>query len=527
MQTTFNFIFALCLLHVLLNFPINVKKYLSFFSFILLGFVLAAPQIIPTLLLSQFSQRTIANVYQYVVYLLYTSKDLIGFYSSNALGSPQYASYTIGSAGNRVYWENTPYLGELFVIVLFFGSIIYFVQYKKQSFVRFFLLLFFVFLLLAFGGDSPIYFVFGMFPFNMFRTPSKYLLESVFFLILYAAFIFKNIIKNRLLLFFVYVALTVNCFILIQTAFSYHVFIDSQILMNSLNTFSNVVAKSTYFNPNGFEKWYRTFKEIGWNDKKDIDTYLFLNSGLLPNSNLITGVSTFDIDTGGLRMRRNDFIQSIVSSTLSEFTDNQQSSEDVGIRFEKFLHLYNIGTIITFQPIYLPHYSLVKMQKNDKTTMTIFQDTLFKSSTLFVPSKVTSFTYIEDIEKELEKETVSEANSFTEGLSKEIVQDSQNSKFDILKNSDQYFSAIISTREKKFFVAKKGWYPEWKLFIDGKENKIYKTNLIQMGFYVPAGTHTIELRYVPTSFYIGCLIAVLGLMFPFLWVACNISEGLK
>ena len=159
MQTTFNFIFALCLLHVLLNFPINVKKYLSFFSFILLGFVLAAPQIIPTLLLSQFSQRTIANVYQYVVYLLYTSKDLIGFYSSNALGSPQYASYTIGSAGNRVYWENTPYLGELFVIVLFFGSIIYFVQYKKQSFVRFFLLLFFVFLLLAFGGDSPIYFV--------------------------------------------------------------------------------------------------------------------------------------------------------------------------------------------------------------------------------------------------------------------------------------------------------------------------------------------------------------------------------
>jgi hypothetical protein len=43
----------------------------------------------------------------------------------------------------------------------------------------------------------------------------------------------------------------------------------------------------------------------------------------------------------------------------------------------------------------------------------------------------------------------------------------------------------------------------WKAFIDGNETKIYKANHGYMGIVVPAGSHKVEFKYAPDSFYIS------------------------
>ena len=118
--------------------------------------------------------------------------------------------------------------------------------------------------------------------------------------------------------------------------------------------------------------------------------------------------------------------------------------------------------------------------------------------------------YRESSQKEISNESISEKNAFAESILVSINQKIEGVTLHIVKNDDQHLKSLIYTPENKFIVAKKGWYPEWHLYIDGKENKVYKTNMIHMGFYLPKGKHTVEFIYIPTSFYVGCAVSLCG-----------------
>ena len=48
------------------------------------------------------------------------------------------------------------------------------------------------------------------------------------------------------------------------------------------------------------------------------------------------------------------------------------------------------------------------------------------------------------------------------------------------------------------------WYPGgWKAFVDGSETPIYRLDYMFRGIVVPAGTHTVTMRFEPASFSIG------------------------
>ncbi|MCX6731362.1 MAG: hypothetical protein NTZ55_05955, partial [Candidatus Roizmanbacteria bacterium] len=514
MQTTFIMLVGLVLLHLVRKRPFQLRESIYLFGSIVLGFILAAPQIIPTMQLSHYSARSFANPYQYVVSYIFNSKDLIGFFSSQSLGTPLNANYgNLVSNGSRIYWENTPYIGELFIVLLFCATVYYSITHRKLLEPFIFLILSLSFLILAFGGDSPLYFLFSIFPFNMFRTPSRYLLASVFFLILYSAYIFKSLISTNLIYkIIVYSLIFINCGILIITAFNYHLFIDSRTLLNTLTQYPKITSNSSYITYGGTEEWNKTFASKGWHTQQSINTYLFLNSALLPNSNLINGLSTFDVYTGGLKLRRNEYLKSIVIDSLDSVTSNE-SNADLNDKLEKLLHLYNIGTIVSLSPVDLPHFSQVSSKKMGEINITFWNNSQQSNTVFYIPSKVTSVLYLEDIEREMSLEAVSEKNAFAESLPTHISQNNTTVTIQIANNTEQKLHSIIDTSKNIYIVAKKGWYPEWHLFIDGKEQKIYKTNLIHMGFYLPKGKHSVEFVYIPTSFYVGCLFSTIGIVF--------------
>ena len=70
------------------------------------------------------------------------------------------------------------------------------------------------------------------------------------------------------------------------------------------------------------------------------------------------------------------------------------------------------------------------------------------------------------------------------------------------------------TTNDRFAVFSEIYYPPskgWKVFIDGQPAPGFiKVNYLLRGLHVPAGKHTIEMRFEPRSFYIGETVSLLS-----------------
>ncbi|MGH7740797.1 MAG: YfhO family protein [Candidatus Eiseniibacteriota bacterium] len=58
-------------------------------------------------------------------------------------------------------------------------------------------------------------------------------------------------------------------------------------------------------------------------------------------------------------------------------------------------------------------------------------------------------------------------------------------------------------RDRAFLVLADTWFPGWKATLDGHEIPIYRVNHLVRGMMIPAGRHTIEMRYVPEGWEAG------------------------
>lgn len=63
--------------------------------------------------------------------------------------------------------------------------------------------------------------------------------------------------------------------------------------------------------------------------------------------------------------------------------------------------------------------------------------------------------------------------------------------------------------ENSFLVLADTYYPGWMAYIDGIETKVYRTNGILRGVFIPKGEHTIKFIYRPKSFKYGVTISII------------------
>jgi Bacterial membrane protein YfhO len=77
------------------------------------------------------------------------------------------------------------------------------------------------------------------------------------------------------------------------------------------------------------------------------------------------------------------------------------------------------------------------------------------------------------------------------------------------KNESVKF-AVEATGNNFLFVSDV-YYPQgWKAFVDGKETPIIKTNYVFRGVVVPAGKHTVEMRFTSDRFALGKTLSLAG-----------------
>jgi uncharacterized membrane protein YfhO len=91
--------------------------------------------------------------------------------------------------------------------------------------------------------------------------------------------------------------------------------------------------------------------------------------------------------------------------------------------------------------------------------------------------------------------------------------------------NDNRLTGNINLTERKIMFLPIPYNDGWRLIIDGKEAKILRINLDFIGVMLEAGSHSVELNFVPPGSTLGNAItlAALGLLLAYL-AFCGIKK---
>lgn len=479
------------------------KKLARFLFFITTGLVIALPQLVPTFMLSRYSSRGISQGYQFATSHSLPPHHLLSFFSPYLFGNPQNGSYPFQLGTWGVFWENTPYMGPFFMALIILGSLYLFARrsFPRRAFLS--LILAVLFTLLALGKNSPIHFIFDIFPFSAFRTPPKFLLMACLFIIIAYGEIHAAVVKiGNTLTKIAFILLILNLAFLVHTAASYHVFSKASLLLEPPRLVKFLTKNGKYITLGFDTPWHNHFLKNGWKSNEDRKKYIAMNDYLIPNQNLIFGYPIFDINTGGLRLRRSDYMQSSIIEALSDGTGPRENKPE---SFSQLASVAGITDIISAYPLENPILSDVSPTEQYGSRVYHYKTAMNPTSKFYIPKRIKNLSYLEDlaIVKEkgflsIESAVIEEYHDMTEnGNNVQVHEKESGSKIMI----DGVFP------QETVIVFRKSWYPEMEVKIDGAKTPIRKVNLIHAGVAVPKGVHEITLEYVPLSFYWGLVAA--------------------
>ena len=85
-------------------------------------------------------------------------------------------------------------------------------------------------------------------------------------------------------------------------------------------------------------------------------------------------------------------------------------------------------------------------------------------------------------------------------------------KVEITKYSPNEVIIRTITNSPKFLILSDTYYPGWKVYVDGRRDKIYKADFILRAVYLEEGSHTVRFLFDPFSFKLGVIISITTLL---------------
>jgi hypothetical protein len=74
--------------------------------------------------------------------------------------------------------------------------------------------------------------------------------------------------------------------------------------------------------------------------------------------------------------------------------------------------------------------------------------------------------------------------------------------------ADGFLEVDTESPVRRFLVISEVWHPGWSAAVDGATQHLHRTNLALMGTWVPAGKHTLVLRYRPLYWVPGLAVSL-------------------
>lgn len=177
-----------------------------------------------------------------------------------------------------------------------------------------------------------------------------------------------------------------------------------------------------------------------------------------------------------------------------------------------YLNLLNVKYLLTFDNI--DNQDFLKVFEEGETKIYEYRDAnpraFFVKKVLKFENPGQELAYISsDNFKPKEQATSSQLDYTAEKT---------NSNVEITKYSDQEISLMASAQEASPLVISNSNYPGWKVYIDGKEEKILTVNYMFQLIMVPQGDHEIKLRYEPSSLRNGLLLMLASIFGSFILI---------
>jgi len=74
--------------------------------------------------------------------------------------------------------------------------------------------------------------------------------------------------------------------------------------------------------------------------------------------------------------------------------------------------------------------------------------------------------------------------------------------------ADGFLEVEAESPVRRFLVISEVWHPGWSAAVDGATQRLHRTNLALMGTWVPAGKHTLVLRFRPLYWIPGLAVSL-------------------
>ncbi len=481
-----------------------------FIGMIFLGSLLGAVQLLPTYELVSLSQRSGGVTFDYASNYAYDPKNLGMFIYPYINGDIGNLTYT----GNSIFWEDYGYVG----LIVFFLALHAVFRLWKNWYVKFFTVACIASILLVLGPNTPIYrFIFEYVPgMKFFRFPTRFLLITDLSLVVLAGLGFSDFVNRyfktnlKVAGFLLFGLITVD---LLFFQLRQNPIVDSEEWMKipkSVEMIKQDTSIYRIFCVGGNQAHTLTFQKArGW--EGDLKPFIEQREFIQPSSNILYGLSApngyanltpnYVVDIWG-DQNRPGAIMKTASIKGGEFSPTPI--------FWRLMNMYNVKYISSFWR-FVPQGGVDELGK--------YGDAYFYRNNNFLPRSflVGKFKLVSNVNeainvlfsKEFEpKNTVilfqtPEEYNFS---------DSVHGNVKITQYSRNYVMMDVEANKNGILVFSDSHYPGWIAKMDGRDTKIYQSNVTQRAVIVPSRNHRVEFIFQPETILVGFLLTILGIV---------------
>lgn len=450
------------------------------------------------------------------------------------LGNPKIGSYPPFTIfDGSIFWENNLYVGWLPFAIIIFGLISFARHslvasigsaWKNKSVLIFFLVTLSAAFLLMLGKHSPLYLVYSVWPFNLFRVPSRFAWIFLFVFISAAAW-FLTQMNGKMgrwkILFSVIVsiAITMHGLLLLGTWWNYHSFepvyrwLTASPLIKHLQTAKGLVRTI------GVELTHnKQFLKTGWGTKDDI--YKFLTNVPSPNGNLYWGLTQTDVYAGRF-LKRPSLVESLVGSEIK----STESIATVSAQGKRLLDVFHAAIIVSAVPLDItPLLPVLDATASGSITITANRNDHAQPRVYLAGQTILAASFSKSAEALASPNMVPGMSAIVhdptliiptrEWISRE------NPIGTVTISSDDPMRVSMHAEvlsPQAILIFGDTYYPGWVAKVDGIRTPIYPVNIKERGIVLAAGNHEIIWTYEPVSFYRGMWVTIVSLILTILF----------
>ncbi|MBA7492175.1 hypothetical protein ES702_02724 [subsurface metagenome] len=501
---------------------VHLKAFFRFFLIFslicLLGFALAAVQILPTLSLWPISERTQSFSTEEMRKFSLVAKSLTTFLVPYSLENPAHLPAYFELGQHPFFWETNPYIGVLTFVFSIFG----FLLLGQNNIISFFAFSSLLTLLFSFGPNTPAGLIFRLPFFKGFRVPGRFLVLSCFSLITIASYFFEFLFYQQLpkfIKFWAKILGTLAISFLILDLFYFGINYNSAVSAKDFEKLPKTVSflrkirktKDSFSDrifPHGFAQAYNFIfiYNRGWQVNPEV--FLSYQEVIPPNSNLLYNLPSVTL-YAGMRIGRSMVFSQLLSDLIIIHDPQEPAFAHHGLL--SLLRLSNTKYLIS------PFSIKVKGLKKIFSAKSPYRDLNFKLYKLqnslprvFIAPRAKYLESSEAIQRELIREDfdpktyvlIEELNRW--GNSSSIF----GSTAEIVKSENENLIIKANLTNNGFLVLADTFHPHWKAKVDGEETKILRANLNFRAIPLSAGEHTVEFLYEPRALKTGAKISL-------------------